>query len=150
MRVMRGELRLEARDQFRARQRAIMVGIIFEEHAGIAAVIILVARLFRRAHPGRRLAGPAAASQCESAKRITGKRRKAGFPYGSGQLNRGGRLWRMTRRTGSEAPWPRLRRASCTSRAVSALRRLARLKSLSRGGLGIQMRRDTAHLNGGR
>jgi hypothetical protein len=38
-----------------------MIGVVPQQHGGIAAVIILVARLFGGPHPGRRLVGPTGA-----------------------------------------------------------------------------------------
>jgi hypothetical protein len=45
-----------------------MIGIVFEQYRGIAAVIILVPRLFGRAHPGWWLLASTAGGKCEGGK----------------------------------------------------------------------------------
>jgi hypothetical protein len=45
-----------------------MIDVILQQHGGIAAMIILVARLFARPHPGRRLRASRAGGKYEKAK----------------------------------------------------------------------------------
>ena len=72
--VMNGEFGLQSLDQFVAGQGAVMVGVVFQDHAGIAAMIILVARFFGGPQPGRQLvrAVSAAGGQRQDAKQDQG------------------------------------------------------------------------------
>jgi len=68
MGVMGREFRPQSLDQLVARDRAVVIGIVFQQYRGIAAVIILVARLFGCAHPGWRLLASATGGERQSGK----------------------------------------------------------------------------------
>ena len=65
--VMGGKFRFQAFDQLVAADGAVVIGVVFEQHGGIAAVIIFITWFFGRSHPGRRLARPAAGGERQSA-----------------------------------------------------------------------------------
>ena len=86
MGVMSGEFRFQPGNQLCARQGAVVVGVELQDHRGIAAVIILIAGLFVRTHPGRRLSVTAASGQRQGAKQDQGQTAQRTFPCFAGNL----------------------------------------------------------------
>jgi hypothetical protein len=56
-----------------------MIGVVFEQHRGIAAVIILITRFFRP-HPRWRLAGPATGGERQGAEQNQEEMAQRRFP----------------------------------------------------------------------